>query len=130
VAPVSRRQAIDAALLRLRTPNLSVADVRQAVQDFLRARFDLPPGEVTPKDAEECLRQAGYGEKLARECAEVLSGCDAAEFAPGLARPAAELAAKADEVVRSILETTPAPLVATEVMADELTRERQAAVAG
>jgi hypothetical protein len=130
VAPVSRRQAVDAALLRLRTPNLSVPDVRQAVQDFLRARFDLPPGEVTPKDAEDCLRQAGYGEKLARECAEVLSGCDAAEFAPGLARPAAELAAKAEEVVRSILETTPAPLVATEVGIDKLTRERQAAVAG
>ncbi len=128
--PVSnRRQTIDATLLRLRAPNLSVPDVRQAVQDFLRARFDLPPGEVTPKDAEDCLRQAGYGEKLARECAEVLSGCDAAEFAPGLARPAAELAAKAEEVIHSILETTPAPLVATEVMADELTRERQAAVA-
>jgi hypothetical protein len=130
IAPVSRRQAIDTARSRLRAPNLSVPDVRQAVQDFLRARFDLPPGEVTPKDAEECLRQAGYDEKLARACAGVLSGCDAAEFAPGLARPAMELAGKADEVLRSILETTPAPLVATEVMADELTRERQAAVTG
>jgi hypothetical protein len=128
--PVSRRQAIDAVRSRLRAPNLSVPDVRQAVQDFLRARFDLPPGEVTPKDAEDCLRQAGYGEKLARECAEVLSGCDAAEFAPGLARPATELAARADEVIRAILERTPAPLMATEVMADELTRERQAAVGG
>lgn len=129
-AAVTSQQTMDAARLRLHASHLSVADVRRAVQDFLRARFNLPPGEVTPKDAEDCLRQAGYGERLARECADVLTGCDAAEYAPGLARPAAELATQADRVIRSILETTPAPVVATVVTVDELTRERAAAVAG
>jgi hypothetical protein len=130
VPAVRPRQVMDAARLRLHAPHLTVADVRRALQDFLRARFNLPPGEVTPKDAEDCLRQSGYGEQLAHECADVLSGCDAAEYAPGLARPAAELAALADGVIRSILETTPAPIVATVATVDELTRERAAAVAG
>jgi hypothetical protein len=59
-----------------------------------------------------------------------LSGCDAAAFAPGLARPARELAAAAERVIGTILETTPSPMVAMAVPGDALSRERQAAVAG
>ena len=57
----------------------------RTVQDFLRRRFALPPGEVTPRDAEGCLRRAGVEEGLARACADLLETCAAAEFAPGVA---------------------------------------------
>jgi hypothetical protein len=123
-------QEMDAARQRLHAPHLSIDDVRRAMQDFLRARFALPPGEITPKDAEERLAQAGYGEKLARWCAEVMTRCEAAEFAPGSAPPAAELAASAERVLRAILTAKPRLAVAATATTDELTREREAAVAG
>jgi hypothetical protein len=129
-ARVERRQAVHATLERLRADHLLAAEVREAVQDFLRTQLGLPPGEVTPQDAEERLTRAGYDPALARDCAAVLRDCEAAAFAPGVPRPAAaDLAAAAERVVRAVLAARPAA-AAPAAVADEVTRERAAAVAG
>jgi len=60
----------------------------------------------------------------------LLERLEAAEFAPGSAPPAAELAASAERVLRAILTAKPRLAVAATATTDELTREREAAVAG
>ena len=41
-------------------------------QTVLRARFGLPPGEITPLDAGHRLREAGVDGDLANACSELL----------------------------------------------------------
>jgi hypothetical protein len=62
----------------------SVAEVGELLHDFLRSRFALPAGEVTPHDAAVCLRGAGVAEEQVHACQELLQTCAAAEFAPGM----------------------------------------------
>jgi hypothetical protein len=84
-------------------PGVTVGEVHQAVQDFLRARFNLPAGEVTPPSAAACLRAAGYDEGLARRCEELLETCAAALFAPGLVNlTPTELALRAEHLLQEI----------------------------
>jgi hypothetical protein len=100
----SARAELAEALDRLRGPARSAAPIREVVQDFLRRRFQLPPGEITPHEAVEHLRKAGVGEGSIRGCAELLESCTAVEFAPGLRSPGvAELAAEAERVLRRIM---------------------------
>ncbi len=78
----------------------TIEGVRQTMQDFLRRRFRLPPGEVTPRDAADCLRGAGVEEGLARACADLLETCATAEFAPGVvALSPTDLAAYARKLI-------------------------------
>jgi hypothetical protein len=78
----------------------SVQEVRELLQQALRARFGLPPGEITPHDAAERLRQAGADDRLADACAELLATCAATEYAPG-ADPVSvpELAARTERLI-------------------------------
>jgi hypothetical protein len=81
----------------------SVHDVRELVQRMLRSRFGLQPGEITPQDAAEHLRQAGVSDGLASSCASFLEECAAAEFAPGLSHMALpELAERAEKLIAEI----------------------------
>ncbi len=97
------RQAVAEVQLDLGTAKATVAEVRRVVQDFLRKNFDLPPGEVTPADAEDCLRRAGVPDGLVRSCAALLETCATAEFAPGLlATPPADLNAYARRLLAQI----------------------------
>jgi len=78
----------------------SAREVRELLQQALRARFGLPGGEITPQDAAERLRQAGADTHLADACAELLASCAAAEFAPGVnSVSVAELAPRAEELI-------------------------------
>jgi hypothetical protein len=125
-----RQMQMHAAHQRLHGPHLTVDDVRTALQDFLRGRLDLPPGEITPHDAQERIEREGLGSELAAAVAEVMRGCETAEFAPGLARPAAaDLAAAADRVIRALLVAKLGRKQKEADPADELTREREAALA-
>jgi BatD DUF11 like domain len=90
-------------------PPPTFAEVRQALQDFLRRHFRLPPGEVTSRDAGESLRRGGAPEGLARSFAALLDTCETAEFAPGVVNTSpSDLSAYArrlmDQVVASIPE--------------------------
>jgi hypothetical protein len=78
----------------------TVAAVRQTVQDFLRRRFQLPPGEVTVAEARAGMRAAGVEEELAQAVADLLDTCVAAEFAPGTVTASPrELAAYAQRLI-------------------------------
>lgn len=124
-----RRQAIEQARQCLRTGTPTAAQVSAAVQDFLRARLDMPPGEITPDEATQRLLRAGYPVELAERCAEVLRACAALQFAPGAASEgASELAASADRLLSDILSAPPRRPQAATVDVDELTRQRQAAL--
>lgn len=61
----------------------TVAAVRQTVQDFLRRRFGMPPGEVTAAEARERLKASGIEPELTQAVADLLDTCASAEFAPG-----------------------------------------------
>jgi hypothetical protein len=81
----------------------SVGEVRELLQQALRARFGLPGGEITPQDAAEQLRQAGTDTHLANACAELLASCAAAEFAPGVDSVSVpDLAAQAEVLIGRI----------------------------
>jgi hypothetical protein len=78
----------------------SVQDVRELLQKALRQRFQLPPGEITPQDASQGLRQAGVDGPLADECGKILEACAVAEFAPGAeGTPPSELARRAEQLI-------------------------------
>ena len=105
------------------------AEVSAAVQDFLRARLEMPPGEITPDDATQRLLRAGYPVELAERCADVLRACAALQFAPNaVSEGSSELAASADRLLSDILTTPPRRPQAATVTVDELTRQRQAAL--
>jgi hypothetical protein len=98
-----RHQAAAEVRSQLHTPAPTAAGVRQLLADFLRARFQMPPGEITPHDAAERLREAGIHTRLSREFAELLEHCVAAEFAPGLmAASGADLAVRADRLIQAV----------------------------
>ena len=121
-----RRQVIEQTQQRLRTASLTAADVSATVQDFLRARLDMPAGEVTPDEAAEHLIEVGYPIELALRCAEVLRECAARCFAPGQTpATAGDLAVVADGVLRDILAAQPRQAKAQAALVDELTRQRQ-----
>ena len=123
------RQAIEQARQRLRTGTPTAEEVSAAVQDFLRARLDMPPGEITPDEATQRLLRAGYPVELAERCAEVLRACAALQFAPNAASEgASELAASADRLLSDILTTPPRRPHVAAATEDELTRQRQAAL--
>jgi hypothetical protein len=82
--------------------------VRRTAQEFLRHHFHVPPGEVTPQDAEDCLRRSGVPQGLARSFAALLDTCATAEFAPGVVNTtSADLAAYARQLMDRILVTFP-----------------------
>jgi hypothetical protein len=88
------------------------ADVRRSLQDFLRRHFRLPPGEVTPGDAEACLCRSGVSGGLARSFAALLDTCGTAEFAPGVVNTSPpELAAYARQLMSQILAGIPEAVV-------------------
>jgi hypothetical protein len=121
---------ISACHKKLNGPHLTVTEVRTTLQDYLRSRFHLPPGEITSQDAREALERAGLGQELAQACAEVLNGCEAAEFAPGPGRAgAADLALAAEKVMRALRTAKPGQPRKKAAALDEWTRERAAAVA-
>ncbi len=80
-----RTRSRDSAVIRRKLQGAagSPAEVRQALSDFLRIKFGLPEGEVTPGDVREKLGRAGVSEGLAYECADLLERCAAAEFGSG-----------------------------------------------
>jgi hypothetical protein len=126
---VQERQALDQFRQRLQAPHVTVDEVRHTLHDFLRGRLSLPPGEVTPQDAESALERAGYSAALARACADVLSHCEEAEFAPGVPHlSAAELAAVAEQAIQAILTATPRPPEVVPV--DDGGEQREAALVG
>jgi hypothetical protein len=90
-------------------PGPTFDGLRQSLQEFLRRHFGVPPGEVTPYDAECYLIQGGVKEGLARSFAAVLETCETAEFAPGIVSTTpSELEAYArrlkDEIVAALPE--------------------------
>jgi hypothetical protein len=89
-------------------PAPTFAEVRQKVQEFVRRYFRLPPGEVTPHDAEACLLRGGVPQGLARSLAALLETCDTAEFAPGVANTSpSDLAVYARQLTDQILASLP-----------------------
>jgi hypothetical protein len=124
-----RRQLIEQARQRLRTGSPTAAEVSAAVQDFLRARLEMPPGEITPTEAAQRLTRAGYPPELAERCAEVLRACADLQFAPGATTIGAnELAGTADRLLGDILLGPPRQVGVPVAAVDELTRQRQAAL--
>jgi hypothetical protein len=111
-AEQQRQQAAGEVRRQLASRVQSVHEVRELVQKALRARFGLPAGEITPRDAAERLRQAGIGDALASQCAELLETCVAAEFAPGV-NPVSlpELIARAERLVAQLMSASPKPLI-------------------
>jgi hypothetical protein len=127
-----QRQAVEEALQRLRTPPWTAADVSAAMQDFLRAHLEMELGEITPEEAAERLTQAGYPVELAEKCALVLRACAAQQFAPpGTvgAKSDKDLALAAECLISEILAKKPEDLSDPPARVDELTRQRQAALA-
>jgi hypothetical protein len=93
-------------------PAATFATVRATLQDFLRQHFRRPPGEVTPHDAQQCLRRGGVPEGLARSFAALLDTCETAEFAPGVVNTSpSDLAAYARQLMDQILAAIPEVLV-------------------
>jgi hypothetical protein len=93
-------------------PPPTFADTRQKLQDFLRRHFRLPPGEVTPLDAEEHLRRGGVSPGLARSFAALLDTCETAEFAPGVVNASpSELATYARQLMGQIVAAIPEVVV-------------------
>jgi hypothetical protein len=92
------------ACKQLRSVDLTLAGVRQTIHLMLREQFAMPPGEITPQDAEARLHSAGVPQHLAKKCSAILEACAAAEFAPGAESVSLpELAAAADRLVAEIL---------------------------
>ena len=105
-----QRREVSAARQQLHSTVRSATQVREVLHQLLRGRYGMPPGEITPSDAFEKLRQAGVPEELARECEVLLETCAAAEFAPGLATVSpAELSAAADRLVAHLTGREPPP---------------------
>ncbi len=93
-------------------PAPTFAAVRETLQDFLRRHFRLPPGEVTPGDAEQCLRRGGVPEGLARSFAALLDTCETAEFAPGVVPTSpADLAAYGRQLMDQVIAAIPEVVV-------------------
>jgi len=93
-------------------PAPTFASVAQSLQDFLRRHFHCPPGEVTPHDAEECLRRGGVSEGLARSFAAALDTCETAKFAPGMVNTSpSDLANYARQLMDRIMAGLPEVVV-------------------
>ncbi len=93
-------------------PAPTFAAVRRTMQEFLRRHFRLPPGEVTPHDAADCLLRGGVPAGLARSFAALLETLEAAEFAPGVARASpADLASYARQLMDQVIAAIPEVLV-------------------
>lgn len=88
----------------LRTGRATATDVRRTVTDYLRRRYRMPLGEITPLDAARRLSAAGVVPVLVAECAALLETCAAAEFAPGLAGvPTDDLARRGDRLLGALV---------------------------
>jgi hypothetical protein len=99
-----QRQAATEVQRQLKTSVRTVSEVRQALTDFLRARFRMQPGEITPGDAERRLQEAGVEASLAQQFAKLMETCAVAEFAPGLSTVSpTELSAEAEALIRALL---------------------------
>src|SRR5262249_42221066 len=98
-----RQQATVKVQQGLRVADITVEQVQSSLHDFLRARFSLPSGEITPQAAAECLRQAGVDASVAKHCEELLETCAAMLFAPGVIEiMPAELAGRAEQLMQEI----------------------------
>jgi hypothetical protein len=77
--------------------------IAEALTAFIRSRYALPPGEVTPAEAATSLEAAGVSAKLAARFAGVLEACSTARFVPGgvavLEKDLAAQVAQAQDVV-------------------------------
>jgi hypothetical protein len=108
--PVVARPVVTRTRRERTVPPKTFAGVRQTLQDFLRRHFQLPPGEVTPRDAGECLRRGGVPDGLARSFAALLETCETAEFAPGVVNTSpADLAAYARRLMDQVIAALPTP---------------------
>jgi hypothetical protein len=103
-----RRQAT--SVRRTLRPSASPDDVRLALGDFLRARFNLPAGEATPHETFMHLTRAGVPDVLAHECAELLDLCALTLYGPGLAPIESGALASAARALLAALEWQCSPL--------------------
>ncbi|MEK6800271.1 MAG: BatD family protein [Planctomycetota bacterium] len=79
-----RARANSASAMREPEPSRRMIQLGAALGRFISDHLNLPPGELTPADAEAALLQHGAEDPLAREAAALLSECDTMRFAPGL----------------------------------------------
>jgi len=77
----SARRATD-AIRRANRANDPPAAISTAVLNYLRSRFPLPPGAVTPGEIEIALNELKVPFQVCTAVAEFFRFCDAARFAP------------------------------------------------
>lgn len=75
------RRAVDAIRRATRTADPAGATAA-AVLDYLRTRFPLPPGAVTPSEVRDALVEFGLQPDDTAAVTALLRRCDAARFAP------------------------------------------------
>ncbi len=66
-------------------PGRQMHGLSEAITTYVAHRFDLPPGELTPRDVRELLVSSGQSEATVDEIADFLVACDALRYAPGAA---------------------------------------------
>ena len=78
--------------------------IAATLQDYLRLRLDLPPGELSPSAVSASLAQHGRGTELGREIGDFLARCDAGRFGSSTRDPAdrRELIDRARELMRHV----------------------------
>lgn len=74
-----------AEALRLAKPAEQLHGLAQALALYVSDRFDLPPGESTPKEVQARLAARGLDGRLVEEITSFLESCDTVRYAPGLA---------------------------------------------
>ena len=78
-----------------------IESVRKSLFGFLRQRYGMTAGELTPVEVGEHLRERGVCDDLVQRTIDFLHTLAAAEFAPGLVPDShAALAAAAAELTR------------------------------
>lgn len=89
-------------------PDADPEALGEALTNYLRSRWNLPPGEVTPAEAARSLEASGVAAELAERVGLLLDTCFTVRFAPGgvavlekdLVTEARELIAKLDRLGR------------------------------
>jgi hypothetical protein len=77
--------------------------IGDAFTAYVRHRFALQPGEITPYEAARALEAHGVSTELADRVGELLSACAESRFAPGSVVVASkDLVAQARELVQPL----------------------------